>query len=78
MICFAAYQAGRAVMRVSERLRAFQAWFNPKRRRRAGVALIVLGLVGMVINPQSRWSLVFGTGIYWFFTAWSPGLRRKR
>ncbi|MNP58161.1 hypothetical protein D3C76_1530540 [compost metagenome] len=65
-------------MRFSERLRAFQAWFNPKRRRRAGVALIVLGLVGMVLNPESRWSLVLGTGIYWFFTAWPSGVRDKR
>ncbi|KEY88734.1 MULTISPECIES: hypothetical protein [Pseudomonas] len=65
-------------MRLRDRLRAFQVWFNPKRRRWAGVALIALGVVGMFLNPESRWTLVLGTGIYWFFTALPPVLGGKR
>lgn len=49
-------------MHLRERLRAFQLWFNPKRRRWAGVALIALGVIGMFLNPESRWTLVLGTG----------------
>ncbi len=59
-------------MHLGERLRAFQRWFNPRRRRWAGVTLIALGVVGMFLNPASRWTMVLGTGIYWFFTALRP------
>ena len=65
-------------MRLGESLRAFQVWFNPKRRRWAGVTLIALGVVGMFLNPQSRWGLVLGTGIYWFCTALPPVLGGER
>lgn len=65
-------------MRLRARLRAFQLWFNPKRRRLAGVTLIALGVVGMFHNPESRWSLVLGTGIYWFCTALPPVLGGKQ
>jgi len=78
LLCLAAYQRGRVVMQLRERLRAFELWFNPKRRRWAGVTLITLGVVGMFLNPQSRWTLVLGTGIYWFFTALPPALGGKR
>ncbi|WP_259369728.1 hypothetical protein [Pseudomonas juntendi] len=42
------------------------------------MTLIALGVAGMFLNPESRWTLVLGTGIYWFCTALPPVLGGKR
>ena len=56
-------------MRLQERHRAFRQWFTPRRKRCAGAALISLALVGMMLNPASRWPWVLATGIIWLFVA---------
>ncbi len=62
-------------MRLRERHRAFQVWFTPKRKRCAGVALIILALIGMVVNPGTRWPWVLATGVLWLIAAWLPTRR---
>lgn len=57
-------------MRLQEKHKAFQRWFTPKRKRWAGAALTLLALVGMVLNPESRWSWVLATGVIWLLSAW--------
>lgn len=59
-------------MRFRQRHRAFQIWFTPKRKRWAGVLLIALALVGMAVNPASRWPWVLATGVVWLMAAWLP------
>ncbi|MNM56444.1 hypothetical protein D3C81_676140 [compost metagenome] len=62
-------------MRLRDRHRAFQVWFTPKRRRWAGVALIILALIGMVSNPVSKWSWVLAIGVLWLIATWLPKRR---
>lgn len=59
-------------MRLRGKHRAFQRWFTTKRRRWAGVALIILALIGMVLNPGARWPWVLATGVLWLIAAWLP------
>lgn len=37
-----------------------------------GGALIVIALVGMAMNPASRWPWVLATGVIWLLAAWLP------
>ncbi|AVF57775.1 hypothetical protein EGJ51_21440 [Pseudomonas fulva] len=59
-------------MNVQAMLRRFQRWFTPARKRWAGGALIVIALVGMAMNPASRWPWVLATGVIWLLAAWLP------
>lgn len=78
VICFAAYQTGRVVMKLRERHKAFQEWFTPRRRRRAGGTLLAIWAVGIFIYPGQHWIYVLVPGIMWFFSAWPPELHDKR
>ena len=69
VICFAAYQTGREVM-ASKKLEAFREWFTPKRRRRAGGALLITSIVGPFLYPSEYWVSVMAPGIIFFFGAW--------
>ncbi|MNP80264.1 hypothetical protein D3C76_1783050 [compost metagenome] len=62
-------------MQLQDKHRAFQRWFTPKYRRWAGVALIILALIGMVLNPGSRWPWVLAVGCLWLGAAWLPSRR---
>lgn len=57
-------------MRLQAGHRALQRWFTPRRKRWTGAVLIVLALVGMVLNPASRWPWVLATGVIWLFATW--------
>lgn len=65
-------------MRLQEKHRAFQRWFTPRRKRWAGVVLILLALAGMVLNPASRWPWVLATGVVWLLAAWRRPRYRGR
>lgn len=78
VICFAAYQTGRVVMKLRERHKAFQEWFTSRRRRRAGGTLLAIWAVGIFIYPGQHWIYVLVPGIMWFFSAWPPELHDKR
>ncbi|MDF2796691.1 MAG: hypothetical protein K0S85_4444 [Pseudomonas orientalis] len=56
-------------MRLQERHAAFRRWFTPRRKRYAGAVLISLALVGMTLNPASRWPWVLATGVIWLLVA---------
>lgn len=61
-------------MKLRERHKAFQEWFTPKRKRRAGLTLLVIWGVGIVVYPGQYWVYVLIPGIIWFMSAWPPGL----
>jgi len=75
VIGFTADPVGAGVMRLQKRYRAFQVGFTPRRKRWAGVLLILLALIGMVLNPASRWPWVLATGVIWLIAAWLPTRR---
>lgn len=64
-------------MHLQKRYRAFQVGFTPRRKRWAGVLLILLALMGMVLNPASRWPWVLATGVIWLIAAWLPTRRGR-
>lgn len=57
---------------VQHRHKRFQRWFTPARKRWAGASLIVIALVGMAMNPASRWPWVLATGVIWLIATWLP------
>ena len=65
-------------MKLRERHKAFQEWFIPKRRRRAGVTLLAIWLVGICVYPSEYWVCLLGPGIMWFMSAWPSWLHDKR
>ncbi|AIR90551.1 hypothetical protein LK03_15225 [Pseudomonas cremoricolorata] len=65
-------------MHFGRRLQAFRLWFNPKRRRWAGLTLIAMAVAAMFLNPGSRWGLLLGAGIYWFVTSLPPFIGGRR
>ncbi len=77
VICFAAYQTWRVVVGFRERHKAFQEWFTPRRRRRAGGTLLAIGAVGIFIYPGQYWFYVVMPGMMWFMSAWPPELDGK-
>ncbi|CAI3803587.1 hypothetical protein GLGCALEP_03403 [Pseudomonas sp. MM221] len=65
-------------MGLRDRHKAFQGWFTPKRRRRAGGTLLAIGAVGICVYPSQHWLYVWMPGIMWFMSAWPPALHDKR
>ena len=78
VVSFVAYQTRSVVMGLRERHKAFQEWFTPKRRRRAGGALLAIWAVGICVYPGKHWIYVMMPGIIGFFSAWPPELHDKR
>lgn len=60
-----------------ERHKAFQEWFTPRRRRRAGGTLLAVWAVGICIYPSTYWIYVMIPGIMWFMSAWPAELHDK-
>ncbi|HDS1695991.1 MULTISPECIES: hypothetical protein [Pseudomonas] len=65
-------------MKLREGHKAFQEWFTPRRRRRAGGILLAIWAVGIFIYPGQHWIYVLTPGIMWFLSAWPPELHDKR
>lgn len=63
---------------VSKKLEAFREWFTPKRRRRAGAALLMVWIAGLVLYPSSNWLYAMIPGVIFFFSAWPPEVHDKR
>lgn len=61
-----------------DRHKAFQEWFNPRRRRRAGGTLLLISAVGVFVRPGQNWFYVMLPGIIWFMSAWPPEIHDKR
>lgn len=78
VLCFAAYQTGRVVVKLREKHKVFQEWFTPRRRRRAGGTLLVIWTVGICVYPGKHWIYVMIPGMMWFMSGWPPELHDKR
>jgi hypothetical protein len=65
-------------MGLRERHKAFQEWFTPRRRRRAGGTLLAIWAAGIFAYPGQYWFYVFMPGMMWFMSAWPPEFHDKR
>ena len=65
-------------MGFKERHKAFQQWFTPRRRRRAGGTLLAIWAVGIFVYPGQYWIYIFSPGMMWFMSAWPAEFHDKR
>lgn len=76
VIGFAAYQAGRALMR--KRLENFREWLTPRRRLWIGIGLFAISIIVPMMSPGTNVSFLVGPACIFFLGAVMPVSNGKR